>query len=60
MKKKACRRCKLIVEENECPLCKTNQFSTTWKGRMYILNNKSEIAKKTGMTALGEYAIKVN
>ncbi len=60
MKKKACRRCKLMVDAEECPLCKTSQFAINWKGRIYILNQKSDIAKKTGMTALGEYAIKVN
>ena len=49
-----------MVDAEECPLCKTSQFAINWKGRIYILNQKSDIAKKTGMTALGEYAIKVN
>ncbi len=60
MKKKACKKCKLFVEGNECPACKGNQFSTNWQGRLYIIDpNKSSIAKKTEMTAKGEYAIKV-
>ena len=34
--------------------------TTNWKGRMFILNaEKSMIAKKTGHTDEGEYAIKV-
>ncbi len=61
MKKKACKNCKMFVEGDECPVCKTAQFATNWKGRLYILDaNKSEIAKKIGSEVKGEYAIKVN
>jgi len=60
MKKKVCRKCKIFVEGSECPACKGNQFSTSWQGRLYIVNpNKSIIAEKIGMKAQGEYAIKV-
>ena len=60
MKKKACKKCRLFVEGNECPICKGNQFSTNWQGRIVILDpNKSDIAKKIGITVKGEYAIKV-
>ncbi len=60
MKKKVCKKCKLFVEGNECPLCKSNQFSTNWQGRLAILDaNKSIIAKKIGITSKGEYAIKL-
>ena len=59
-KKKACKRCKLFVDGDECPVCKGNQFVQNWKGRITITNvAKSDIAKKVGMTADGEYAIKV-
>ena len=59
MKKKVCKRCKLFVEGPECPLCKGNQFATNWQGRITIIDaNKSDIAKKMGITANGEYAIK--
>ncbi|HII14573.1 MAG TPA: DNA-directed RNA polymerase subunit E'', partial [Nanoarchaeota archaeon] len=35
-------------------------FTETWKGRITILDaEKSEIAKKVGITVKGEYAIKV-
>ena len=58
--KKACKKCKMFVEGNECPLCKSQSFSTNWKGRVFILDpNKSEIAKKIHVTVKGEYAIKV-
>lgn len=60
MKKKACKKCKLFVEGDVCPVCKGNQFSLNWQGRLHILDaNKSAIAKKTEITYKGEYAIKV-
>ncbi len=60
MKKKVCKKCKLIVEGNECPICKGNQFSTNWQGRLAIIDaNQSIVAKKIGITSKGEYAIKV-
>ena len=60
MKKKVCKKCKLFVDGNECPICKGNQFSVNWQGRLYILDaNKSMIASKIGITVKGEYAIKV-
>ena len=50
----------MLVEGNECPLCKTNQFSTNWQGRLYVVDpSKSVIAEKIGFKAKGEYAIKV-
>lgn len=59
-KKKACKKCRIFVEGSECPLCKGNQLSTVWQGRLNILDsNKSSIADKVGITAKGEYAIKV-
>jgi len=58
--KKACKKCKLFVEGEVCPACKSNQFSTNWQGRLIVLDpNKSSIAKKMGITFKGEYAIKV-
>ena len=60
MKKKACKKCKMFIEGEECPVCRTSQFSTNWQGRMYILDsNKSIIAQKIGIASKGEYAIKV-
>ena len=59
-KKKACKRCKYFFEGEECPLCKTTQSVTNWKGRIYIVDSKkSDIAKKIGVETDGEYAIKV-
>ena len=50
----------MFVEGDECPICKTRNFSTTWKGRLHILDmQKSDIAKKIDVHANGEYAIKI-
>ncbi|MBS3107808.1 DNA-directed RNA polymerase, subunit E'' [Candidatus Woesearchaeota archaeon] len=60
MVKKVCKRCKIFVSGDQCPICKNSNFSESWKGRAFILNpEKSEIAKKIGATAKGEYALKV-
>lgn len=60
MKKKVCKECKIFVEGDVCPVCKGNQFSNNWQGRLHILDaNKSEVAKKIGINVHGEYAIKV-
>ncbi len=60
MAKKVCKKCKIFVEGPVCPVCKGNQFSDNWKGRMYIFNvPQSEIAQKIGAIEPGEYAIKV-
>ena len=60
MKKKACKACKVFVQGDSCPLCKGSQFSTTWQGRINVLDpNKSEIAQKIHVKVKGEYAIKV-
>tara|TARA_Y100000310_G_C20659274_1_gene803761 strand:+ start:1273 stop:1455 length:183 start_codon:yes stop_codon:yes gene_type:complete len=58
--RKVCKTCKLFVEGPTCPSCKGNQFTESWKGRVYISNSeKSEIAKNMGLKIKGEYAIKV-
>ena len=59
MKKKVCKKCKIFVDGNSCPICKGNQFSINWQGRVYILDaNKSAIAGKIDIKVKGEYAIK--
>lgn len=58
--RKACKKCKIFVDGDTCPLCKGNQFSTLWRGRLYVMDsNKSAIAQKIGIKSKGEYAIKV-
>jgi RNA polymerase subunit RPABC4/transcription elongation factor Spt4 len=60
MKKKVCRKCKIFVEGDTCPICKRDSFSTNWQGRIYFLDaKKSMIAHKMNVDMKGEYAIKV-
>jgi len=61
MPKKACKKCKRIVEKGTiCPVCKEGDLTTSFQGVVVIFDPEtSEIAKKLGITAPGKYAIKV-
>ncbi len=60
MAKKVCKKCKLFVSGNECPICHGKDFAENWKGKIIILDaERSEIAKKLGIKSKGEYAIKI-
>jgi RNA polymerase subunit RPABC4/transcription elongation factor Spt4 len=59
MARKVCKKCLVFVQGSACPVCKGNQFSTNWQGRIAILDSiKSKIAKKIGIEVKGEYALK--
>ncbi len=55
----ACRICKRIIKSNVCPVCKSTDVTKNWKGLIIIIDTDSEIAKASGITAPGKYAIKV-
>ena len=60
MKKKVCKKCKMFVKDNICPICNGTDFSENWNGRLFILNaEKSEIAEKIGIKHNGEYAVNI-
>jgi DNA-directed RNA polymerase subunit E" len=60
MKKKACRKCKLIVQGEKCPVCNSSSFTTNIKGRVYITDPlKSKVAQILDVKVKGEYAIRV-
>lgn len=60
MSKKVCKKCRIFVKGNECSICKGNNFTEIWQGKINILDaNKSEIAKKIGINVKGEYVIKI-
>lgn len=60
MKKKACKKCKIFVKGDQCPICKKSSFSDNWRGRIFFLDAKnSKIAHEMGVDTKGEYAIKV-
>ena len=57
---KACKKCKRISEEKQCPTCGSQDFTIHWRGVVTIIDpDKSEIAKKIGITMPGKYALKV-
>ncbi len=61
MKKLACKKDKMLTTGNQCPLCKGEALTQSWKGRLFILNpEKSLVAKKVEIESEGEYAIKVS
>ncbi|MBW2983324.1 DNA-directed RNA polymerase subunit E'' [Candidatus Woesearchaeota archaeon] len=60
MKKKACKKCKIFTEDDLCPICKKDSFTTNTQGRIYFLDVKnSRVAHEMDVTMNGEYAIKV-
>jgi|APIni6443716594_1056825.scaffolds.fasta_scaffold1646512_2 DNA-directed RNA polymerase subunit E" len=60
MKRRVCKKCKIITDQNVCPICKGDNFATTFKGRVYVLDTaKSEVGKKVNAPIKGEYALKV-
>jgi DNA-directed RNA polymerase subunit E" len=59
-KTKVCKKCKIFVETDLCPVCKKDSFTTSFQGRIAFINTKeSRIAKEMGVDTPGEYAIKV-
>ncbi len=58
--RKVCKHCKIFVDGDVCPICGKSDFTTNWQGRIVVLDPvKSEIAKKIGINAKGDYALKI-
>ncbi len=56
---KACKQCSFISEDDVCPRC-GGQTSREWQGFLSVIDfEKSEIAKRMGISANGKYALKV-
>lgn len=56
----ACRNCKTLTTEKECPRCKSKDLTKNWKGFIYVVNpEKSEIAKLLNLNSRGKYAMVV-
>jgi len=57
---KACKNCGMIVEGDICPVCKSSELTSNWKGLIIVFNpEKSEIAKKLEIKVPGKYALKI-
>ncbi len=59
MPEKACKNCRRLVKGNICPICKTTELTSNWKGVILVLDSRSEIAKEAGITTPGKYAARV-
>lgn len=58
--KKICKNCKAFMKGDNCPVCNSNQFTTSFQGRVMVIDaNKSLVAQKLGITVKGEYALKI-
>ena len=56
---KACKSCSFVSEDDVCPRC-GGQTSKDWQGFLVVTDfEKSEIAKKMGITSNGRFALKV-
>lgn len=59
-KLKACRSCKALTENDECPLCGSKDLTVNWEGVVVIIDpTRSALAKKLGITRSGIYALRV-
>lgn len=61
-KEKACRTCRLVVEDaKKCPNCGSIAFTTFWRGYVMVTNpDNSEIASKMGIKSVGKYALRLS
>lgn len=60
MVEKACKKCRLIVTAEVCPVCKESELTKEWEGYIFVINPaSSEVAKAIGANAPGKYALKI-
>lgn len=58
-KTQVCRNCRRFTTERVCPVCKSTNLSTSWKGLVVINDVNSEVAKMLNITEPGRYALYV-
>jgi DNA-directed RNA polymerase subunit E" len=60
MSPRACRTCKIITEENMCPICRSTDLSDDFSGLLIILEpENSQLAKKIEIEKEGQYALRI-
>jgi RNA polymerase subunit RPABC4/transcription elongation factor Spt4 len=56
---KACKKCRFLYEDDNCPKCGSTSSTESWKGRIDIIDpTNSEIAKELKIPEKGVYTIK--
>lgn len=58
-KLQACRNCRRFTTDRTCPICKSTNLSTSWKGLVVIIDTNSELAKILNISEEGRYALYV-
>jgi DNA-directed RNA polymerase subunit E" len=57
---KACRECRILTEENVCPICKSTELSEDYSGLLIVLDPENSImAEKMEIKEAGRYALKI-
>jgi DNA-directed RNA polymerase subunit E" len=57
---RACRNCKIIIEENVCPICKGTDLSDDYSGLLIVVDPEGSLmAKKMEIKEEGRYALKI-
>ncbi|NQT08047.1 DNA-directed RNA polymerase, subunit E'' [Candidatus Bathyarchaeota archaeon] len=57
---RACRNCKIIIEENVCPICKGTDLSDDYSGLLIVVDPEgSQMAQKMDIKKEGRYALKI-
>ncbi|TAL48535.1 hypothetical protein EPN87_00315 [archaeon] len=58
-KTQVCRNCRRFVTGKVCPVCKSTNLSSSWKGAVIIMDVSSEVAKDMKISEPGKYALYV-
>jgi DNA-directed RNA polymerase subunit E" len=57
---RACRTCKIITDENVCPICRGTELSDDYSGLLIVLDpENSLLAEKLEAKEAGSYALKI-
>ncbi len=57
---RACRTCKIITDENVCPICKGTELSDDYSGLLIVLDTENSLlAEKLEAKEAGSYALKI-
>ena len=57
---RACRNCKIIIEENICPICRGTDLSDDYSGLLVVLEPEgSQMAQQMEIKKEGRYALKI-
>jgi DNA-directed RNA polymerase subunit E" len=57
---RACRNCKIIIEENVCPTCKGTDLSDDYSGLLIVVDPEGSLmAQKMDIKKEGRYALKI-